>query len=186
MPQRRSLSLCDILAKIEEHGAVVANTRRPNTGQPRKHKFRLNLVVHPSRTNFPADHTRSRRRPPLGSHRRRIGRCAYSVGVGRDPDFEDSESAPDDRPADPSRIPTRVLVTPLVAPPAALTQKEPNKKPLSAEFNVASITPRPENRSCRLLERRRCQRRLPPNKFVPPPQRRRAGAHDRDSRMLRL
>jgi len=37
----------------------------------------------------------------------------------------------------------RLLVTPLVTPPAALTQKEANRNPLSTEFNVASIAPRP-------------------------------------------
>ena len=61
----------------------------------------------------------------------------------------------------------RVLFTPLVAPPAALTQKEPNKKPLSAEFNVASITPRPENRVLPSPGAAASPKKAPARKFVP-------------------
>src|SRR3981189_69669 len=38
-------------------------------------------------------------------------------------------------------------VTPLVAPPVQLTQKAPNKRPLSKEFNLDSIPPHPTARS---------------------------------------
>ena len=62
-------------------------------------------------------------------------------------------------------------VTPLVAPPSVLTQKEPNKKPLSAEFNVASIAPRPENRVMPSPGAAATPKRAPVNKFVPSPQR---------------
>jgi TonB family protein len=65
----------------------------------------------------------------------------------------------------------RVIVTPLIAPPAALTQKEPNKKPLSTEFNVASITPRPEVRTMPSPGAAALPKTAPVNKFVPPPQR---------------
>jgi TonB family protein len=61
----------------------------------------------------------------------------------------------------------RISVTPLIAPPAALTQKEPNKKPLSAEFNVASIAPRPENRALPAPGAAAAPKRAPANKFVP-------------------
>jgi TonB family protein len=62
----------------------------------------------------------------------------------------------------------RVLVTPLVAPPAALTQKEANRQPLSTEFNVASIAPRPENRVMPSPGAAALPRQAPVNKFVPP------------------
>ena len=65
----------------------------------------------------------------------------------------------------------RIVVTPLVAPPAVLTQKEPNKKPLSAEFNVASIAPRPDNRVMPSPGAAALPKKAPANKFVPPPQR---------------
>jgi TonB family protein len=64
----------------------------------------------------------------------------------------------------------RVLVTPLIAPPAALTQKEPNKKTVSTEFNVASITPRPESRPLPSPGAAALPRNAPVNRFVPPPQ----------------
>jgi TonB family protein len=64
----------------------------------------------------------------------------------------------------------RVLVTPLVAPPAALTQKEANRKPLSAEFNVASIAPRPENRVMPNPGAAALPRQAPVKKFAPPRQ----------------
>jgi TonB family protein len=38
-------------------------------------------------------------------------------------------------------------VTPLIAPPVELTQKAPNKAPLSKEFNLESMTPRPAARN---------------------------------------
>lgn len=64
----------------------------------------------------------------------------------------------------------RVVVTPLIAPPAALTQREPNRKPLSTEFNVASITPRPEVRTMPSPGAPALPKPAPVNKFVPPPQ----------------
>lgn len=64
--------------------------------------------------------------------------------------------------------PPRMRVTPLVAPPAALTQKEPNRQPLSAEFNVASIAPRPDNRVMPSPGAAALPRQAPVNKFVPP------------------
>jgi len=64
----------------------------------------------------------------------------------------------------------RVLVTPLIPPPAVLTQKEPNRKSLSTEFNVASITPRPEVRAMPSPGAAALPKREPVNKFVPPPQ----------------
>ena len=63
----------------------------------------------------------------------------------------------------------KVTVTPLVVPrPSVLTQKEPNKKPLSAEFNVASITPRPEVRQFPSPGAPSAGRSQT-HKFVPPP-----------------
>jgi TonB family protein len=51
----------------------------------------------------------------------------------------------------PKYIPTRTAnarrVTPLIAPPVELTQKAPNKAPLSKEFNIESITPHPTTSS---------------------------------------
>jgi TonB family protein len=41
-------------------------------------------------------------------------------------------------------------VTPLVAPPATLTQRAPNRNPLSQEFNVAALPPRPANPSLQM------------------------------------
>ena len=64
----------------------------------------------------------------------------------------------------------KVVVMPLIAPPAALTQKEPNKKPLSTEFNVASITPRPEVKTVPSPGAPALPKPAPVNKFVPPPQ----------------
>lgn len=64
----------------------------------------------------------------------------------------------------------RVQVTPLVAPPGKLTQKEPNRKPLSAEFNVASIAPRPENRALPSPGAAALPRRAPAETFRPKPQ----------------
>lgn len=65
----------------------------------------------------------------------------------------------------------QVAVTPLVAPPAALTQREANRKPLSTEFNVASIAPRPEVRSAPAAPGAAAlPKPAPINKFVPPPQ----------------
>lgn len=61
----------------------------------------------------------------------------------------------------------RVNVTPLIAPPAALTQKEPNTKPLSAEFNVASLAPRPENRTLPSPGAAALPRQAPSKRFVP-------------------
>jgi len=42
---------------------------------------------------------------------------------------------------------TRRNVTPLVAPPSTLTQRAPNRNPLSQEFNVSALPPRPANPS---------------------------------------
>ena len=64
----------------------------------------------------------------------------------------------------------QVVVMPLIAPPAALTQREPNKKPLSTEFNVASITPRPEVKTVPSPGAPALPKPAPVNKFVPPPQ----------------
>jgi TonB family protein len=61
----------------------------------------------------------------------------------------------------------RLTVTPLIAPPAALTQKEANKKPLSAEFNIASIAPRPENRVLPSPGAAATPKRAPAKKFTP-------------------
>lgn len=64
----------------------------------------------------------------------------------------------------------RTIVTPLVAPPARLTQKEPNTKPLSAEFNVASIAPRPESsRAPAAPGAAALPRRAPEPRFAPKP-----------------
>jgi TonB family protein len=49
-----------------------------------------------------------------------------------------------------------------------MTQKEPNRQPLSTEFNVASITPRPENRVMPSPGAAALPRQAPVNKFVPP------------------
>ena len=62
----------------------------------------------------------------------------------------------------------KIQVTPLVAPPASLTQKEPNRRPLSTEFNVASIAPRPESRPMPSPGAAALPRQAPVNKFVPP------------------
>ena len=43
--------------------------------------------------------------------------------------------------------PVERKVTPLIAPPAELTQKTPNKAPLSKEFNLESLAPHPEIRN---------------------------------------
>lgn len=64
--------------------------------------------------------------------------------------------------------PPRMRVTPLVAPPAKLTQREPNKQPLSTEFNVASIAPRPESRALPSPGAAALPRQAPVNRFVPP------------------
>jgi TonB family protein len=64
----------------------------------------------------------------------------------------------------------RTVVTPLIAPPARLTQKEPNTKPLSAEFNVASIAPRPENRVMPSPGAAALPRQVPADRFRPKPQ----------------
>ena len=145
-------------------------TPQTETGQPRKHKFRLNLVVHPSRTQFPADHTGSRRRPPLGPDRGRIGLLHILLGLIVDLRLA---NIPVQRRVTDLRIrpSADALVTPLIAPPAALTQKEPNKKPLSAEFNVASIAPRPESPDMPSPGAAALPKKAPANKFVPPPQR---------------
>jgi TonB family protein len=60
-------------------------------------------------------------------------------------------------------------VTPLVAPPVQLTQKAPNKAPLSKEFNLDSIPPHPTARSIPSpgAAERPSQR---VRKFSPPPQ----------------
>jgi hypothetical protein len=64
----------------------------------------------------------------------------------------------------------RVQVTPLIAPPAPLTQKEPNTKPLSAEFNVASIAPRRETQALPNPGAAALPKPAPVKKFVPPRQ----------------
>ena len=55
-----------------------------------------------------------------------------------------SQPVPVYRPPEP--VETR-RVTPLIAPPAELTQKTPNKAPLSKEFNLESMAPHPEIRN---------------------------------------
>jgi TonB family protein len=47
----------------------------------------------------------------------------------------------------PTQIASLRKVTPLVAPPADLTQKAPNKAPLSKEFNLESMAPHPAARN---------------------------------------
>jgi TonB family protein len=62
----------------------------------------------------------------------------------------------------------RVRVTPLVAPRVAITQKEPNQKKVSTEFNLASIAPRPENRAAPSPGAAALPRTGPVNRFTPP------------------
>jgi len=64
----------------------------------------------------------------------------------------------------------RITATPLIAPPARLTQKEPNTKTLSAEFNVASIAPRPDNKVMPSPGAAALPRHAPADRFRPKPQ----------------
>ena len=47
----------------------------------------------------------------------------------------------------PTQVENIRKVTPLIAPPAELTQKAPNKAPLSKEFNLESMAPHPATRN---------------------------------------
>jgi TonB family protein len=62
----------------------------------------------------------------------------------------------------------RLQVTPLIAPPVAITQKEPNQNKVSKDFNLASIAPRPENRVAPSPGAAALPRTGPVNRFTPP------------------
>ncbi len=62
-------------------------------------------------------------------------------------------------------------VTPLVAPPDVLTQRAPNKNPLSKEFNIASLPPRPANPSIPSPGAAALPRQAPRSAKLPDPRR---------------
>lgn len=65
----------------------------------------------------------------------------------------------------PAHLETFRRVTPLIAPPAELTQKAPNKAPLSKEFNLESMAPHP---AARELPNPGAAERPAKPKFTPP------------------
>jgi TonB family protein len=61
--------------------------------------------------------------------------------------------------------------TPLVVPPSLLTQKTPNKNPVSKEFNIASLPPRPANPSLAAPGAAALPKQAPRNAKLPDPRR---------------